>query len=339
MGHSSQSGHVILRSQATPGVLAPDLATAGVGIKLRSGGLATNRELLIPDAEIGGGRDIADAYLGASSWSGDYEFYPRMNSLATLLKAAFGSVATTHPTDPDTTETHTFTPIDNATLPLLSIEEYIGSGLETYNYTDAVVNTLHFECEANGYLTGTCGLIAKKQIAGATPTATPVYDNLPMIVGTNVTVTYDGVQLPAKSFSFDLNNNVADDDFRLGSFYLGDLTAKRREITMGVSIRPSDSDLWRQATYGQVAATQVGGIATKKECIITMQTYEVIPDSSPTAYYSLSIPVPLSVIKPYSFGPSGDDVLENDLEIQAIRPDPATPALTAIIQSDVAVIA
>jgi hypothetical protein len=66
--------------------------------------------------------------------------------------------------------THTITPSDGASLPFLSIEEGIGSSLETYRYTDAVVNTLHFEAEASGYLIGSAGIIARTQTAGAART-------------------------------------------------------------------------------------------------------------------------------------------------------------------------
>ena len=119
---------------------------------------------------------------------------------------------------------HTFTPSDGSQLPFLSVEEGIGSSLETYNYLDAVVNTLHLEAEPSGYLSGTAGIIARRQTAGVTRTSDPDWDNGAMMVGTNILVTYNSVTVPAKSFSFDLNNNFADDDYRLGSFYIGDLT-------------------------------------------------------------------------------------------------------------------
>src|SRR5215217_3042045 len=155
MGFSSQAGQVVVRTQTTPDVFPADLATAGRAVKLRSGGLAPSRELMIPDPEIGGGRDVGDAYLGGISFSGDYEFYARMPSLAAFLKAVLGSAASVTTTG---VTTHTVTPSDGSQLPFLGIEERIGSGLETYRYTDAVVNTLHLEADAGGYLQGTAGI-------------------------------------------------------------------------------------------------------------------------------------------------------------------------------------
>lgn len=336
MGYSSQAGQVILRSQAVAGTYQADTGTAGVGMKLRSGSLGTNRDLLVPDPEIGGGRDVVDAYLGAASWSGDYEFYARMDGVATLLKAALGTAAA--PVTATGVTTHTITPSDAAQLPFLSIEEAIGSGLEVFRYNDAVVNTFHLEAEANGYLMGTAGLIGAKQVAGAARTATPVWDDGPMVVGTNISVTYNSVTLPAKSFSLDINNNFEDDDFRLGSFYLGDLTPKRREVTASFGIRESASALWRQATYGVSSATQVGGLTTKQPLVITMSTYENIPAGTPLTPYSLTITIPNFILSPYSLEASGDDIIESDVEGQAVRPLAGTGLMTAVIKTGKATI-
>lgn len=337
MGFSSQSGQVILRSQAVQGTYQADTGTAGVAVKLRGGALGPNRELLVPDPEIGGGRDVVDAYLGAVSFAGDYELYGRVDALATLLKACLGVAAA--PVTATGVTTHTITPTDSGTLPYLSVEENIGGSLETFRYTDCVVNTLHLEADANGYLMATAGIIGAKQTAGATKTANPTWDDTPMIVGTNVTVTYNAVTLPAKSFSLDINNNVEDDDFRLGSFYIGDLTAKRREITASFGIRESSSALWRQATYGVSSATEPGGLTTKNQLVITCKTYEEIQGGTPTTPNTLTITIPKFILSPYSLDPSGDDVIENDVEGQALRPQTATPIMTAEIKSAKATIA
>jgi hypothetical protein len=237
MGFQSQAGQVGFRTQAAAGTFS-DPGSGGVFMRTRSGALAANRELLIPDPEIGGGRDVPDAYLGAVSFSGDFEFYARTNSLATLLFGAFGTKVSSSIAS-DGAHSHTITPTDS-NLPWLSVEEAVGNGFEVFRYVDTKVNTLSFEAEANGYLQGTVGLIAREQTAGHTRTASPAWDTNPMLVGTNIVATYGGVQLPAKSFTLELNNNLEDDDFRLGSFFLGDVTEKRRELTMGFALRPED---------------------------------------------------------------------------------------------------
>lgn len=329
MGFSSQAGQVLFATQASSGVFPATFGTAHTAMKLRSGSLTPSRDLLVTDPEIGGGRDTVDAYLGAVSWAGDFEFYARLESIPTLLKACLGSASSAVATG---VNTHTITPLDAATLPFVAVEENIGGSLETFQYTDAVVNTFHLEAEANGYLMGTAGLIAKSQVAGATKTATPLWDNSPMIVGTNITLTYNGVTLPAKSFAFDVTNNFEDDDFRLGSFFLGDLTAKSREVTGSFTIRPSDSTLWRSAVYGGSALTSPGGLTNKQALVITCTTYEDITGAAGTKS-SISVTIPKVALEPYGLEPSGDDVMENDISWRALRPAAATPVCTVVVKN------
>jgi hypothetical protein len=336
MGFTSQAGQLLICKQTTPGTFEAGHGTKAVAIKLRSGSFGTNRDLLVPDPEIGGGRDTADAYLGAVSWSGDFDFYARTDALATLLYGVLGAAAA--PNTEDGVTTHVITPSDAAQLPFFSVEEVIGNGLESYKYTDVVINSLHLEADANGYMQGTVSLIGARQEAGITKTASPLWDNTPMYVGTNITVTYNSVALPAKSFSLDINNNFEDDDFRLGSFYLGDLTPKQREITASFNLRHASSALWRQAVYGAAAATVPGGTTVKAGLEIEALTYEDIPNSTPAVKYGISLDIPKFVLSPFSFEASGDDILENDVEGRALRPDPSDSILTATIVTDKATI-
>lgn len=338
MGFLSQAGHVGLKTQATKGTYAnPGTAAPnnGVFMRIRSGALGGNRDLLVPDPEIGGNRDIPDAQLGPISFSGEYDFYGRMESLATLLYGALGTKA-----DAGTAltgYTHTLTPGD--TLPWLSVEEKIANGYEEFGYTDAKVNTIHLESDANGYLMGTAGLIALTQtLIAETPANSQVQDTSPLLVGTNVVVNYNGVQLPAKSFSLDINNNLEDDDFRLGSLFLGDLVEKRREVTAGVTIRPNDASLWKQAMWGSPTATQPLGQSFKDDAQIIVSTYEDIPGATAGVKYQLTFTIPSAIIAPFSLNPSGDDVLQHDLEIRAVRPSSATPILTAAVRNSYATV-
>lgn len=339
MGFSSQAGHVGLKTQAAkgtyldPGGAAPD---EGVFMRIRSGALGGNRELLIPDPEIGGNRDIPDAQLGPINFSGEYDFYARMEELATLFKAVLGSASSTGAAGTGYTHVCSTT---NESLPWLSVEEVIAGTYENFKYTDMKVNSLHLEADATGYLMGTAGFIGLTQAILSTPTATPRWDTSPLIVGTNIAVKWNGANLPAKSFSLDINNNIEDDDFRLGSLFLGDAVEKRREISMGVTIRPQDSTLWRTAMWGGPAATTPLGQSFKDDVQIVISSYEDIPGATAGVKYNLTIDVPAAVIAPYSLNPSGDDVLEHDMEIRAVRPDPEVDIITATVLNSYATVA
>jgi hypothetical protein len=338
MGFQSQSGQVGFKTQTAPDTY-DDPGSDGVFMRTRGGSLGPNRDLIIPDPEIGGSRDLPDAYLGSVSWSGEIEFYARMDALATLIYGAFGA-KTTDDTDhaSEGWATHSFTPIDTGALPWLSLEENIGGSFDTFQYSDVKVGNIHLESDANGYLMGNFGAVARKQTAGNTKTAAPAFDTSPLMVGTNIGVTLGGIALPAKSFSFDFNNNLEDDDFRLGSFYLGDVTEKRREVMAGFTIRPEDSGYWRQAVYGQTGAVAPGGLMTKEELVITASTYEYV-GSSVAQTYAMTITIPKVTIEPFSAEPNGDDILEHDITLRGLRPDNAVKMVTVdIVNSLVAVL-
>jgi hypothetical protein len=338
MSFTSQQGQVGIKIQSVkgtykdPGAVAPN---QGVFIRTRSGALGGNRELMIPDPEIGGNRDIPDANLGPISYSGEYDMYLRMESLATILTACLGGVV-----DSGTVPlgyTHTITPVET-TLPWVSVEEKVGSGFEVFKYTDCKVNTFHMEADANGYLMGTMGLIGlTQQETTATAVGVARVDTSSLLVGTSILVAWNGANLPAKSFSLDINNNIEDDDFRLGSLFLGDAVEKRREITMGVTIRPQDNALWKTAMWGGPSATVPGGQSFKDDMTITITSYEDIPGSTgPTVKYSAVFTIPQAIIAPYTPTPSGDDVMDNDLEIHLVRPAPATPIMTVVVKNSYA---
>jgi hypothetical protein len=183
---------------------------------------------------------------------------------------------------------------------------------------------------------GTAGLIALTQEDFGDTTGTALasryYDKTPLTVGSNVCVRWNGSDLPAKSFSIDINNNIEDDDFRLCSMTLGDLVPKRREITMAVTIRPQDATLWKTAMWGSPTAVAPLGQSYKDDVAIVFSSYEDIPGSTgPAVKYNTSIPIPQAIIEPFNVSPSGDDVIEHDLSIRPVRPDPATPIMTAVI--------
>lgn len=340
MGYSSQTGKAVYRTQTALGVVETDFVDEGIAMKLRSGSLAPQREVLTADPEIGGGRDVTDAYLSTVAHSGDYEFYLRSRSFTTLLRACLGSATSVAGTDAEAgTHTHTFAASDSSQLPLLTIGESLSDNFAHFVYQDAVVNTIHLESDAAGFVQGTAGIIAKRgdSVDAADLEGDAEWDDGVMFVGTNARVTYNGVTLPAKSFSLDVNNNFEDDDYRLGSFYLGDLTPKRREITASFSIRPEDSTLWRQAVWGSAGATSASGATTKAPLVISMDSYETIGSTDVTEKVEFTFPN--FALSPFTIDVSGDDIIETDLEGNALRPKQNVPAITATVRNGVAAIA
>lgn len=340
MGFSAQPGHVGFKTQSVKGTYA-DPGSGGVFMRTTQGALAGTRTLMIPNPEIGGGRDISDALLGPVAFEGTYNFYARMDSLATLLQGGLGTAADSHVgTTPgtDLVGTHVITPTDGA-LPWLSVEEQIGNDFEHFRYTDVKVNTLHLEAAADGYLMGTVGMIGLQgtTVPGASMTAVPAWDSSPLMVGTNVTVSFGGNVLPGKAFTFDLNNNLENNDFRLGSLFLGDAIEKQRQFNATITQRPNDSSMWKQAVYGDPNATHAQGTVVKSNVSINCLTYEFIGNT--VTVYSLTITAPKVAIEPFALAPTGQDAIQYDVTLDFLRPNPNVPICTVTVVNGRAVVA
>lgn len=327
MGFNSQTGQVGFGVQTLKGT--PVAATRFA--KLRGGGLGAERQLLVPDPEVGGHRDVTQASLGPVAFSGDVEFYPRMQMLAMLLYGVLGDSVDSVLAEGNQ---HVLTGAD--TIPWLTVEERISNTFESMRYTDVKVNSLRLEAEAAGFFMGSANLLGLGGASGFAAQGSPTYDSTPLMVGTQVTVDFDGATLPAKSFNFEINNNLEGEDFTLGSLYAQDATEKRRDITAGVNYRPADSDLWKAAMWGDSAIdVPQSGPAYEGPLQIVASSFEFVAGTTP---FSVTIDIPNAAVSPHTINPSGDDTLEADVEIRALRPLTATPAVTVTVINDLATI-
>lgn len=221
--------------------------------------------------------------------------------------------------------THIITPVDTA-QPWLTVEERIGNTWESFRYTDVKVSNLKFDVDANSYMSGSVDLVGLTQAAGFTAQTNPAWDISPMLTGSNVTVKWNGATLPAKSFNFEIANSMEDNDFRLGSFTLGDVTEKRRELSASVTIRPDTSALWKEATNGGSALTTPrAGRASYGTLEVTATTFETLDGAIP---YSLTMSAPTVAMVPFKADPKGDDVLEHQIDFRFVREDPLAPIVS-----------
>jgi hypothetical protein len=331
MGFNSQSGQIGFGIQSTKGTAV----AATRFTRIRGGGMGGDRSLLIPDPEVGGSRDIQAAYLGPVAFSGEINFYPRMEMIAMLLFGVLGAKASTNVAGPPLVGTHVITPAN--TLPWLTVEERIGQTFESFRYTDTKVNSLKLEADANGYLMGTANLMALRGESGFTAQSTPEYDDTPLVVGSSVTFSFGGVDLRAKSMSWEITNAIESDDFRIGSVFLGDAVEKRRELKCTASYRPDDAVLWKRAMFGSSSVTTPQpGAAYRGAVDITIATYETI--GAGITPYSTTISIPQAVVEPFKISPNGDDVIGTDISITAIRPALATALTTVTVVNDLATV-
>jgi hypothetical protein len=311
MSYTAQEGHVGLALQGAEGVY--DEATQFLYVTEIS--LEPDDNLIVPDPEIGTGRDITEAYPGGIKWSGSISFNLRPEALGMLLLGAFGSVSSN---TVGAVTTHTFTPAN--TLPLLSIEKAVSDGLEVFGYTDVKVNSLRIECAAGEIATGTCEVIATKETSDIAA-STPVFEDAPIFTFAGGQVKVDTVVASVKAVSFELNNNIQDDDYRIGSRYLGTLTPKRRELTASIDVVPEDSDEYKKAVYGASNLTEAANTQPvytgSLEILFESLTGQVIPTTS--TKYSLKIEVPEAIFKSAPIPTSGDEMIVQSIEMLPVK--------------------
>jgi hypothetical protein len=311
MGFSSQTGALGIGEQTAKGAIA----TADAWVKVLTGAMGITRELIVPDPEIGGNRDIDEdtIYPGSVGAAGTYEFIFRPDSLGHFIKGALGDCDSTALSGVSGAYQHTFTPAD--TLPWYTILERLSNTYEAFTVTDCKFNSLDFNCKANDYLRGTAEILGNIPVSDATVTGETYEDTHPFLYA-GATIKFGNDTILPIDVSFSLKNNMEDSDYRVGTIYRTDLIEKRRELVLGATIRPDDSDLLKQAIWGDKTKSSPQNTKTNISVNYKWITYEKISGNTP---YSLEIDVPVAVIAPFKVDPKGADAVEHALEIRAAK--------------------
>ena len=311
--YGSQTGYVGFARQTASGVYT----TPTKYMYVTSASIDPDTDLLIPDPEIGTGRAIADdVYNGPIKWTGSIEFNVRPEAFGLLAYAAMGS-CTSSGIDGSNSYGHTFR-LENQLVPL-SIEKNVGDGLEVFGYTDCKVNTLSLSATAGELVTGSVEIIGTDETSGKTNQA-ETYETAPIFTYAGGTVTLDGVVTSVKEVSLELNNNIVDDDYRLGSRKLGSLVEKRREVSAKITIVPQDSSTYKKAVYGSGTATTTSGsqLTYTGSLDLHFESATGIPNTASTKY-SMDINIQKAVFRAAPLPISGDDMIIEELDMLPVQ--------------------
>ena len=286
-------------------------------MRVKSYNIMPEQELLVPDAEIGGDRDIPDAIQeGTLKYSGNADFYLRPNALGHLIRGVTG--ATTSSGITGAAYGHTFTFEDN--VEPYSLEARIGEGLEYISVTGAKFSKLHLELGQGELAQGNVEFIGIDGGAGATP-RTESYESTPIMSFAAGTVIIDGGEYKVRSVSTDINNNLNEDDYRVGQRTLGTIKERRRDMTVSVELTPEDSTIFRKTYYGSASATTASGAQTvfQGPLFIRMQTPQLIPGT--TVPYQLDINFTKVAFRAAPFTTSGEELITQTLEVVPVKPE------------------
>ncbi len=313
MPYMSEEGYVGLAKQTASGPSA--YVTPSHYLYVNSIAIEPDDNLLITNAEIGSGRDITDAYEGTVKWSGSMDFVIRPEAIGLLILGAMGAVTSS---GIGAGYGHTFTPKNN--LVPLSVEKKVGDGLEVFGYNDTKINDLKIECAAGALAKGSVDLISVQETAGKTAN-TPTFETAPVFTFAGGRVNLDDSSVSVKNLSFEIKNNIVEDDYRIGSRILGSLAEKRRELTATIDIVPEDSKTYRKSVYGSPTATTVSGLQQTFSGAFhfSLESADGVYIPGTTQKYTLDVDIPKAVFRKAPIPTSGDDLITETLEMLPIK--------------------
>lgn len=273
---------------------------------------------IMPDPEIGSGRDIDTVDQGGYKVAGTISTYIRQAAIVRLVIGALGGYAASgeqHGGEGD--YLHVITPISSGSLPWMSLERQISYAPSVIKAVDMKVNQWSLKASPNEYLTSDFELVGISDTYSPTPSV-PTFDTTPLVVGNGVTITFNGVTFSVKSLEMTLKNNLVDDDFRLGTRGLGDIAERRRELTlkMDVAFNPTD-ELYRKAFYGDAAASSAGYQIYTTNAVISFDTHETLSASGGNYRWTIELAEVVFMAAPVPT--SGDSLVVVPLELLAIK--------------------
>lgn len=309
MAYSAETGSVGMAIQPIKGTFTPPTDY----MKVQSVEMNPEGEKIIPDVEIGSGRDISEVYQGTYKISGSADSYVRPEALGVLFYGALGQY-TASGTLGNGAYLHNFTA--SGVLPWLSIKKTIADDIQIFDYTDCKVEGFQIDVNASEPATAKFDIVGISDAIGVAGNEN--YESAPMLIAVSATVNIGGVAVSAKKATINYKNNLENADFRVGSRFLGDITEKRREIDLSMDIvLDTTSELYRKAFYGAANATSAGFAVYADRVDIIL--------SSPTNIGTSAIPFKIqftiknAVFMAAPIPAKGDELIVIPLELKATK--------------------
>lgn len=311
--YTAETGYVGLAIQTAQGAFRePTDYMKVLSIEMNPDG-----EKLVPEVEIGSGSDVTEVHQGSYRINGDLESYIRPEAIGVLFYALLGKyTASGELNGGQGNYLHNFTPIVSGSLPWVSVKKVISDNIQTYNYRDNKVNSFNLELKAGEFANASFNLVGIADEIGTPGVAS--FETAPLLVATKATINMGPAALSAKNLSFEYNNNLVDDDYRIGSRFLGDISERRRdlEVTLDV-VLDTTSELYRKSFYGGAALTSAGFDVYADSLDIVMDSPTVIGTSVTT--YKILIQIKRCVFMSAPVPASGDDLVVIPLTLKPVK--------------------
>lgn len=282
MSHSSLKSAVSVGFQSAKGVNdATLLAFPTLNANISGEQMAQN----LPP-EVGGSYFSRGAYKAALRSRGEIAFIPRAKAIGFLLGSILHREVVT---DNGGVYEHMFTHGDaTATPPKWLTVQRMVSNIFGEKILDARVGALRFDIAAANVVNATAQLLGGnyEEVDGADIT---VGDD-PFFITCNTTVTSQAVGLTSQADEFivdrlsvDIGVQLTDNEFRVGSYYLDDITQLARMVQITADVRIKDRALYSKIYRNNAATPSVAGNGDWSPTIfrgdmnILMRTNEATP--------------------------------------------------------------
>lgn len=274
-------------------------------------------EKIIPDVEIGAGMDVTEVHQGTYRISGDLESYIRPEAFGVLMYGLLGRYTSSGEINAGQGNyLHNFLPITSGSLPWISVKKVISDNVQTYNYRDCKVGSFSLELKAGEFANAKFGIVGIADAAGTA--GTPSFETAPLLVATKATINMGPASISAKNLTLDVNNSLVDDDFRIGSRFLGDISEGRRSLEVNLDVvLDTTSELYKKAFYGASNLSAAGFDVYADSLDIVMDSPTLIGSSAMT--YKVLFQIKRAVFVSAPVPAKGDDLVVVPLTLKPVK--------------------
>ncbi len=232
--------------------------------------------------EVGGAYFSRGSYKAALRSRGDVAFMPRSNTLGWLLAGLFNHETSTVDVGSGLYD-HLFRVGDTAAHPhkWLTIRRYVNN-VYGEQMLDSRVGSFRLEVAAANVVNASVQLLGGQfnEIAGADQAST----DGSVFLTCNADVTEGGAPFIVDRFSMEIGAQLSDNEFRVGSYFLDDITLLQRQITIQADVRISSRALFSKVYRdgaGAPTGSAVGDWAPtiyRSDVTLVLNTGDVVPE-------------------------------------------------------------
>ena len=206
------------------------------------------------------------AYYGKFSAKGDLTVYAIYNHINPFLHAVMGSKTDVDLNNDEQPDQYKYT-LDNPKP--LTIEVGTNSGV-AFKLIGVLINSLRATFEPKDFVKFECDLIIRN-INKVTHNYVEPDNNKPFVVS-KTTVSVNDTTYTLKSFELNIERNISDDEFVIGSMYLDKIVAGSANVHGRMTLTDDDYEAFIHALFGDSSSTSPQSEPTTVKLVVESET-------------------------------------------------------------------